>query len=117
MDDLGKTGLRLDRHDFSTRNHDFARRHFRELEDVVDQLFFVFLEMARLVAEINQMADLVFGIGRVMTGPEFDSEEPEKLDTGNIDEPDEWLESAIEEIHPAGRGHRESLGLLDRERL
>src|SRR5215475_2433009 len=115
--DLLKTGALFERHDLGSRDHDFARGQVGEIEDVVNHLPLFLLQMARLMAEINQVAKFLLRVDGVMARSEIDAEELEKLDAGNIDQPDEGLESLVEKLHPTGRRQRNGFGLLDRQGL
>src|SRR5215813_1288485 len=115
--DLFKTGALFERHDLGSRDHNFARGQVGEIEDVVDHLPLFLLQMARLMAEINQMAEFLLRVNGVMARSEIDAEELEKLDARNVDQPDEGLESLVEKLHPTGRRHRDGFGLLNRQGL
>src|SRR5262249_24736836 len=115
--DFFKTGALLQRHDLGARDHNLARGQVGEFKDVVDHLPLFLLQLARLMAEIDQAPEFFFRVNGVMTRSEINPEELEKLDARNIDHPDERFESLVEKLHPASRSHRNGFGLLDRQRL
>jgi hypothetical protein len=83
----------------------------------VDHLTLFLLQLARLMAEIDQAPEFFFGVDGVMARSEIDAEKPEKLDARYVDQPDEGFESLVEKLHPAGRSQRDGLGFLDRQGL
>src|SRR5215475_7036936 len=115
--DLLKTGALFERHDLGARDHNFARGQVGEFEDVVDHLALFLLQLARLMADIDQAPEFFFRVDGVMARPEMDAEEPEKFDARNVDQPDEGFESLLEKLHPTGRRQRDSFGLLDGQGL
>src|SRR5262245_6245778 len=115
--DIFETGALFERHDLGARDHNFARGQVGEFEDIVDHLTLFLLQLARLMAEIDQAPEFFFRIDAVMARPEMDAEEPEKFDARNLDQPDEGFESLVEKLHPSGRRHRDGFGFLDGQGL
>src|SRR5262245_80593 len=115
--DLFETGALFERHDLGARDHNFARGQVGEFEDVVDHLTLFLLQLARLMADIDQAPEFFFRVDGVMARPEIDAEELEKFDARNVDQPDEGFESLVEKLHPTGRRQRDGFGLLDGQGL
>src|SRR5262245_24528161 len=115
--DLFETGALFERHDLGAWDHNLSRGQVGEFEDVVDHLPLFFLQLAGLMADIDQAPEFFFRIDAVMARSEIDAEEPEKFDARDVDQPDEGFESLVEELHPAGRRQRDGLGFLDRQGL
>src|SRR5207253_10670502 len=78
---------------------------------------FVGLQMARLMAESDELANLFLRVSHLMLRMSLDAEEAQKRNPGTIEHPDERLEGLIKQLHGPRQCERNHLAPLQRQRL
>ena len=106
-----------DRDDLGPRHH--HRRHLLrgEVEDLVEHLLLGLLELADVLGRGDAVADVLARVGDHPGRRGLHPEEAEHEVRGHLQEPDDGMRDAPEEVERDRERDRERLGLLERDRL
>ncbi|CDN43896.1 hypothetical protein BN871_DT_00100 [Paenibacillus sp. P22] len=97
--------------------HDLAGHHVGEIENVVDELHFVGIDDSALGALVDEQADLLLGMGRLMLAGRSDAEQLQQAVGRSVQHDDRRLEHLVEEHERSGQPEGYALRLLDGQRL
>ena len=106
-----------DHHDLGLGDHDVVGLLVGEVEDLVDQLLLDLLDAARLPALGDDHPDVLLGVGVHARGRRLDPEQLRDRIRGHLEQRDNRLCTAREQLDRRREPDRESLCPLERDRL